>query len=47
MTAADLALIGIDPESILYAFSFGFMAVYGMYFVGYGARLALELIRKL
>lgn len=47
MTPAELALIGITPEQIAHAFAWGFMAVFGSWLAGYGAQLAIALIRKI
>lgn len=47
MSAADLALIGVDPTTVLHAFAWGFAAVYGCWGAGFGVRVALQVIRKL
>lgn len=47
MTATELALIGITPETVLHAFAWGFAAVYGSWAAGFGVRVALQVIRKL
>ena len=47
MTAAELALIGISPESVSMAFAFGFMAVYGSWVAGFTVRVALQLVRRI
>lgn len=46
-TAADFALIGITPENIALAFTFGFGTVVGFWFLGYCIKAALAVVRKL
>lgn len=43
----DFAALGITPTEIAYVYGWGFAAVLGAFFVGYGVRLAIGLINKL
>lgn len=45
-TAAQLALIGITPEDILYAFKWGFGAVVLCWSWGMAVAAAVDVIRK-
>jgi hypothetical protein len=46
MTAADLALIGVDSSTILYVWGWGFGSVMLTWFAGYVTGVAVDLIRK-
>lgn len=46
MTAQDYALLGIDAETILLVWSWGFGSVIFMWFLGYCIGVAVDLIRK-
>ena len=47
MTPADYALMGIDAETILLCWSWGFGTVILMWSMGFGLGAALQLIRQL
>lgn len=47
MTPEELALLGIDPQTILYIWSWGFGSVLSMWSIGYAVGIAVTLIRKL
>ena len=46
MTAAEFALIGIDPATILECFSWGFGVVIFFWSMGFGLGVALDVIRR-
>lgn len=46
-TALDFAALGITSESVTYAFTFGFAAVYGFFLIGYVLGIAKRLINQL
>ena len=43
----DPVEFGIDQASVLYVYSWGFAAIFGMWLIGYGVALAFQSIRKL
>lgn len=45
--AVDFQALGINSADILYVFSWGFAAVLGMFFIGYGVGLAYAAIRRI
>lgn len=47
LSAVDPSLFGINAQSMLYVFSWGFAAVVGMFLTGYAVGLALGLIKKI
>ncbi len=47
MTDADLVLLGITPEVVLFVFSWGFAAMLAGWLAGFGVSLAVGLIRRL
>jgi len=46
MTAEDLALLGITPESILQVYAWGFGALLGSFLAGYVVSVAIGIIRR-
>ena len=47
MTPEELALLGIDAETIFYVWSWGFGSVVFFHFLGYVIGAAVSTIRKL
>ncbi|WP_295003796.1 hypothetical protein [uncultured Dechloromonas sp.] len=47
MTPADYALLGIDAQSILYVWSWGFGSVVSFHFLGYCVGVAKQAIRQM
>lgn len=43
----DPVEFGITSSSVLYVYSWGFAAIFGMWLLGYGVALAIQTIRKL
>jgi hypothetical protein len=46
MTPAELALLGIDSETILLVWTWGFGSVLSMWALGFGVGVAVETIKK-
>lgn len=47
MTPADYAALGIDPQTILYVFSWGFGSVLFSWSLGFGLGCAVRAIRMM
>lgn len=47
MTSSDLALLGIDPVTILYVYGWGFSMVLFGWLSGFGVSLAYGLIKRI
>lgn len=43
----DLAQLGIDPQTIFFVIAWGFAFVLGSFLLGWGASIAIGLIKKL
>lgn len=47
LDTVDFTAMGITPEVLFYVFGWGFAAVFTFWLLGFGASLAVSVIRKL